>query len=74
MKRKFLFNCNIKKLFIVFALFPAISHLLIFWFGIQLETLIMGFTDYDTNDFTLQNFSYVFSALANSKGFFPAMF
>lgn len=67
MKRKFLFNCNIKKLFIVFALFPAISHLLIFWFGIQLETLIMGFTDYDTNDFTLQNFSYVFSALANSK-------
>ena len=53
--------------FILLMIFPAVGHLLVFWLGIQIESLKLAFTDYATmawNNFS--NFKYSFNAIFNS--------
>lgn len=42
--------------FIIVGLFPTISHLLIFWAGVQLTGLVQSFQEYPTNEFTFSNY------------------
>ncbi len=49
-----------KLIFIIVMLFPALSHLILFWGGVEIKTIIMAFTDSSTNEFCgLDNFAYV---------------
>jgi len=45
-----------EKIGVAILLAPAIIHLLIFWLGVQIETIGMAFTKPDTGQFTLDNF------------------
>lgn len=50
--------------FIIIMAFPAISHLLIFWLGVQVESIKLAFTDVETglwNNF--ENFLYSIDAI-----------
>lgn len=50
--------------FIIILLAPAIIHLIIFWAGVQVETLIMAFTDADTEEWNnFDNFAVAFESL-----------
>lgn len=42
---------------------PAILHLLIFWLGVQIETIRMAFTDVFTNEWSMTNFNWAFREL-----------
>ena len=42
---------------------PAIIHLLIFWLGVQVETIRMAFTDVDTQGFSMGNFDWAQESL-----------
>ena len=56
-------------IFCALMMFPAISHIIIFWAGIQLSVLKMAFTDYRTGEFTaFGNFKQAIDLLFNSKG------
>lgn len=39
--------------FILIFLFPALSHLAIFWLPVQIQSFALAFTKYETNTFTL---------------------
>lgn len=54
-------------LFIIICLLPALSHIAIFWFGINVQSWIMAFTDYDTGSFTWNNFAWVFQQFTDPK-------
>ncbi len=49
--------------FLCILLFPALSHLAIFWFGVQIENFRLAFTNPNTEEFTFSNFKYVTDAL-----------
>lgn len=50
--------------FIVVMLAPALLHLLIFWFGVQIQTLVLVFQDPDTGRFVwFDNFAVVINSL-----------
>ncbi len=51
-----------KLIFILVMLFPAVFHLIVFWGGVEIKTIMMAFTDYNTGAFCgWNNFSYIFS-------------
>lgn len=51
--------------FIMIMLAPTVIHLVLFWGGVQVETLAMAFTDRKTGEFTLLgNFRFIFDALS----------
>ncbi|MBQ7948830.1 MAG: sugar ABC transporter permease [Clostridia bacterium] len=58
---------TIRKVFILFALAPALIHLLIFWLGVQIESLMMAFENAETGEFWLGNFEYVVQALGDTR-------
>ena len=39
--------------FILVMLFPAVSHLAIFWFPVQVQSFALAFTKFETGKFTL---------------------
>lgn len=49
---------------IIVLLFPMVSHLLIFWLGVTVESIRMAFTDVNTGELGLMNFEWVFSVFA----------
>ncbi len=56
-------------LFCALMMFPAVSHILIFWAGIQFSSIKMAFTDYETGKFTLfGNFDQAITLLFKTKG------
>ena len=66
---------NRKTIFIILTIAPTFLHLLIFWFGVQVESFIMAFTDYETGKFTLLgNFEWFFRNLTVSDGELPQAF
>ena len=42
---------------------PALIHLIIFWFGVQVETVKLAFTDYWTGEFGFANFKWAWEQL-----------
>ena len=62
-KKKKSKNSLTDKLCIIALCAPAIIHLLIFWLGVQVETIRMMFTDYNTGKFSLINFQWSFNQL-----------
>lgn len=56
-------NTPIEWLCIVVLCAPAIIHLLIFWLGVQVETVRLAFTDYWTNTFSMTNFKWAWEQL-----------
>lgn len=58
---------SIRSAFIMFALAPALIHLLVFWLGVQIESIKMAFTDVNTEKFGIGNFEWVFNALKNPR-------
>lgn len=58
---------TIRTAFILFALAPALIHLLIFWLGVQIESLKMAFTDYYTDEFTWGNFDLIIRNLFDTN-------
>lgn len=49
-----------KLIFIMVMLFPALFHLAVFWFGVEVKTVIMAFTDYNTDAWCgFDNFAYI---------------
>ena len=63
MKRKKYKNTRAEKICIITLMAPAIIHLLVFWLGVQIETLGLAFTNAYTNEFTLDNFALAISEL-----------
>ncbi len=56
-------------LFCCLMMFPAVSHIIIFWAGIQFSAIKMAFTDYYTGEFTLfGNFEQAINLLFSTKG------
>ena len=56
---------NGKMIFVILTIAPTFLHLLIFWLGVQIQSVIMAFTDYETGNFTLWgNFAWFFRNLA----------
>lgn len=53
--------------FILVALFPLFSHLLVFWLPSQIRGIITAFTDYETGKFSLWAFKEVFSILTGEQ-------
>lgn len=58
---------GIRTAFIIFALAPALIHLLIFWLGVQFESIRMSFTDVNTGEIGFSNFKWVIDALKNPR-------
>lgn len=52
----------LKHIFVYSLLAVPIVHFLIFWAGINLETILLPFFDQETGAFTLDNFKVVFTA------------
>ncbi len=48
---------------IVILLLPALIHLVVFWLGVQLETIKMAFTNINTGELFLGNFKWALSQL-----------
>lgn len=44
---------KLRILFIIIMLFPALSHLAVFWFPVQLQSFALAFTKFQTGKFTL---------------------
>ena len=65
-KRRYRFF-SIRTAFILFALAPALIHLLVFWLGVQVESIRMAFTDINTEKLGLGNFEWVLNALKNPR-------
>lgn len=56
-------NSRDEKRCIVLLLIPAVVHLIIFWAGVQIETLKMAFTNIYTGDAWLGNFKWALEQL-----------
>lgn len=56
-------NSKDDKRCIVLLLLPALIHLIIFWAGVQVETLKMAFTNVHTQAFSLDNFKWAWDQL-----------
>ena len=63
MKKNKYKNTRAKKICIAVLCAPAIIHLLIFWLGVQVETIAMAFRDATNGAFTLENFRWAISEL-----------
>lgn len=48
---------------IILLLIPAVVHLIVFWAGVQVETIRMAFTNVHSGQFSLDNFKWAFSQL-----------
>lgn len=49
-----------KLIFVIVMLFPALSHLIIFWGGVEIQTIVMAFTNSTTKEFCgFDNFTYI---------------
>ncbi len=60
-----------KLIFILVMLFPALSHLILFWGGVEIKTIIMGFTNSNTGKFCgFDNFSYILNQFFISGNMF----
>lgn len=60
-----------KLLFIVVMLFPALSHLIIFWGGVEVKTIIMAFTNSNNGAFCgWDNFAFVLQQFFGTEGNF----
>ncbi len=56
-------NSRDDKRCIVLLLLPALIHLVIFWAGVQVETLKMAFTNVHTQSFSFENFKWAWGQL-----------
>lgn len=56
-------NSKMEWLFILLMSAPAILHLLIFWLGVQIETIRMAFTDVNTKLTSMTNFDWAYREL-----------
>jgi len=63
MKKKKYKNTRAEWICIIVLCAPALIHLLVFWLGVQIETLRMAFTDVFTRQFDLTNFEWAFKEL-----------
>ena len=61
-------NSRREKLFIIAFCAPAILHLLIFWAGIQWNSLVMTFTNVLTGEIGFDNFKWAIDALTMATG------
>ncbi len=59
-----------KLVFILVLLFPAVFHLVLFWGGVEVKTIMMAFTNYGSNRFTFDNFTFVFEQFFTAGGGF----
>lgn len=59
-------NTKADWLCIILLCAPAIIHLLLFWLGVQIESIQMAFTDVTTGEFSLKNFVWAFKSLFDS--------
>lgn len=48
---------------IILLLIPAVVHLIVFWAGVQVETIRMAFTNVHSGQLSLDNFKWAFSQL-----------
>lgn len=55
-------------IFMICMAFPAVSHILIFWLGVNLSSFKMAFTDYYTGQFTIDNFNQAWILFTETKG------
>lgn len=56
-------NTRAEKICIVVLCAPAIIHLLVFWLGVQIESLGMAFTNPNTGEFTWNNFVWAYRTI-----------
>lgn len=63
MKKNKFKNSKDDKRCIVLLLIPALVHLVIFWAGVQVETLKMAFTNVHNGKFSLVNFEWAWTQL-----------
>ena len=56
-------NTPIEWLCIILLCAPALIHVLIFWFGVQVETIKLAFTDYWTQEIGWTNFKWAWEQL-----------
>ena len=56
-------NTPMEWLCIIVLCAPALIHLAIFWFGVQVETVRLAFTDYWTGEVGLANFEWAWNQL-----------
>ena len=61
-------NTRREKLFIVAFCLPAILHLVIFWAGIQWNSIVMTFTNVLTGEIGFDNFKWAIDALSIGMG------
>ena len=61
-------NTTREKIFIVAFCVPAILHLLIFWAGMQWNSLVMTFTNVLTGEIGFDNFKWAIEALTMATG------
>ena len=54
--------------FVVLMSLPAVSNVLVFWLGVNIQSLFMAFTDYDTGAFTWNNFTEAVRMFTVMKG------
>lgn len=56
-------------IFILVMIFPAMSHLLVFWLGVQVESLKLAFTDVNTGAFNgFDNFKFAIESIFSENG------
>ena len=61
-------NTRREKLFIIAFCLPAILHLVIFWAGIQWNSIVMTFTNVLTGEIGFDNFKWAIEALTMATG------
>jgi len=60
-----------KLVFILVMLFPAVFHLAVFWAGVEVQTIAMAFTNYNTDAFCgWDNFTYIINQFFGEGGNF----
>ncbi len=60
-----------KLLFVLVMLFPAVFHLAVFWGGVEIKTILMAFTNYNTGAFCgWNNFAYIINQFFGEGGSF----
>ncbi len=62
MRKKYKNTLN-AKICILVLIAPAVIHLLLFWLGVQIETIKMTFTDVSTGELSLTNFEWAYRNL-----------
>lgn len=53
-------------LMVVLCILPAFLHLAVFWMGSQVMAIYQGFTDQETNLFTLKNYTFLYEQLTSA--------